>query len=428
MSTSARAIYPSEIQLARKCWRKWGFQYLHRSPREPEGPSQRLGNEVHDAFDGWIKAGIPPKPGVSLADELLMAALKYLPAPRSGASEKNSFTEINGIKYGLRTDWRGRSSELPGFGEMDAFGDLPAVADLKTSSNPLRYGLWGREAFLDDTEALIYLQAAGEGSDCVAARWVYMQTPKKDLDGSIPWKPLGPGKERKAFTSDVVLGYDALSRAHLRVIEPVARAILDLRAQGAAAVDPVRLPFNLEECTAFNKPCEHASKCNGHFPVDVLVSEGYRERNTRMSQFMQDFAPPPGMALQAPAVAAPQFTPPPAPAAPQAPAFQPVGGMPAPSQWMTAPAGTPPAPMHLQVAQPIQPSVHAQVRVNPPENPYAQPAYVPPVPLMAAPAMVPSSQAVAAYEQAKVPALHSPTPSLTEALAAMETILRFLKG
>lgn len=449
-AVQARPIYPSEIDAFRRCPRKWAFRYLARSPRQPQSPSQILGDQTHELFDAWIKVGQPPLPERSLADDLLVAALPYLPAPRSGQSEADAKVEIEApgqgnsigaIRYGVRRDWFGRTEQVRNFAELEMFGDAPLVVDLKTASNPLKYGLWSRDAFLADTEAVLYMlgliapqpraeavangqalafpvdpsiqriltgQEIANGPDVVGARWVYMQTPKKDEAGEFKWTP---GKPFRAFPSDVILGRDSLNRAHLRIIAPVARNIIELREQSTCGggVQPLNLPFNLDACNDFFRLCGYADKCNGHFPTEVLVSAGYKqtfekgEDTMTQQNFMSDFAPVPG-AGQAPALAAQQAAPAPAwnpPPLPQqqtapaqisqaAPAWNPPAAQAAPA-WNPPPMAAAPAPY--------------QARVNPPENPYA------PAPAMPA---------------APAPAPTAPTIGLNEAIAACETLLRFL--
>lgn len=416
-----RAIYPSEINTARRCWRKWAFQYLMRAPRGEESPNQILGNETHELFDAWIKIGQPPIPERSLADDLLVAALPYLPAPRTGQSEADVKREINSaafgnsigaIQYGMRRDWFGRSEQVRNFAELESFGDSPLVLDLKTSSNPLKYGLWSREQWLDDTEAVLYMlglvapppivvatpgvqqlafapdaslervltgQELADGTDVVGARWVYMQTPRKFPTGHAragewDWRPQ-PGKQQKAYPSDIVLGRDALNRAHLKIIAPSARGIIELREQATCGggVQPLKLPFNLDACNDFHRLCDFADRCKGHFPTEVLVSAGYRsvfekgdQQDMSQPNFMGDFAPPPGAAING--------------HAPQQSAPAPQGYAPPPLPPVNAQAQFAPPPAAAQQFAPpplppvAAPAANYQPRVNPPENPYAQAA------------------------------------------------------
>lgn len=374
-----RHTYPSEIDTARRCWRKWAFKYLGKFERQPQSPSQILGDQLHDLHERWNKLGQAPERGRSLADNLMVEALPHVALPRAGATEGDDKFELQDsnstpLKYGGRTDWKGSSGDLAKFAELDAFGIVPAVLDLKTSSDPFKYGLWTRDKYLDDTAAIVYLlrEAVLAQADCVGGRWLYLKTPKKNEDGSFK-----EGGKVEALPSDQVLGRDALGRAHLRVVAPFKRGIDELRERAARQqIDPAApleyggLPYNTDACRDFGKPCEFLHLCGGKFYASQVVSAGYNpvfggEQNVTslMQNPQQQFAtqgapapqfapqgyqPPPlpaqfqGAPLQAPQGYAPQasaYQPPPAPAPQytQAPAQ-------APAQF--APQGYHPPPAH----------------------------------------------------------------------------------
>lgn len=349
----ARHTYPSEIDTARRCWRKWAYKYLGRFERQPQSPSQILGDACHNLHERWNKLGQAPERGRSLADNLMVEALPHVALPRSGATEgddKFELTDSNGfpLKYGGRTDWKGSSGDLAKFAELDAFGIVPAVLDLKTSSDPFKYGLWTRDKYLDDTAAIVYLlrEAVLAQADCVGGRWLYLKTPKKNEDGSFK-----EGGKVEAFPSDQVLGRDALGRAHLRVVAPFKRGIDELRERASREqIDPSAplshggLPYNTDACRDFNKPCEFLQLCGGKFYASQVVSAGYNpvfggEQNvTSLMQNPQAQFAPQG-APQFPGQA-PAYQPPPPPAQFQgAPQQAPQGYAPPPAQF--APQGAP---------------------------------------------------------------------------------------
>ena len=285
-----KPFYPTAIESQRRCPRRRAGRYLFRvKPLRQRDWARSLGDEVHTLAERWSKLGDPPIPDRTVADNLLIAGLPYLPPTRQGQSESEAQITLNGITYAMRRDWKGMLSDLPGRStqiNLATYGDLPAQLDLKTSSQPLRYGLWTREQFLDDTQALLGALELAEssGSDVVASRWLYFQTPSKDKEGNYRLK----GKV-EAFPSDMILGRDALGRAHLKLIEPAARAMQEQDQAFAAGqlTDFRQLPFNPLACDDYKGRqeygCDFVPFCTGHMPENLnlaapsrLVQAGYQ--------------------------------------------------------------------------------------------------------------------------------------------------------
>ena len=338
-----KPFYPTAIESQRRCPRRRAGRYLFRvKPLRQRDWARSLGDEVHTLAERWSKLGDPPIPDRTVADNLLIAGLPYLPPTRQGQSESEAMITLNGITYAMRRDWRGMLSDLPGRStqiNLATYGDMPAQLDLKTSSQPLRYGLWTREQFLDDTQALLGALELAEssGSDVVASRWLYFQTPSKDKEGQYRLK----GKV-EAYPSDMILGRDALGRAHLKLIEPAARAMQEQDQAFAAGslTDFRQLPFNPLACDDYKGRqeygCDFVPFCSGHMPENLnlalaprLVAQGFAPQNltpgipgsavgdrTQMGLFDQiQNGGAPAPVLGAPQ--APAFAPPPPPSAPQ---------------------------------------------------------------------------------------------------------------
>lgn len=468
---AAYPIYPTEVDTARRCWRRWLFRYGYRIKKAQRFAGE-LGDQTHDLHQRWNKLSQAPEPGRSIADNLLVAALPWCPLPHAGTTEGElEFALADGtpfrapVKHKGRLDWRGRSSELPKFRELSEFGDTPAIMDLKTGTDPLKHGIWTREKFLQDSEVLLYglgllqqetpeglepsanmdylrnsqgayepvRQTVPEASDVVAFRWLYMKKPPKD-------KATGELKltgKVEAMPSDLVLGRDALNRAHLKLIAPYSRGIEDLRQQrdSQQLPHPVNVPYNLDACLDYGYidrngqvvgGCDYQEECKGcGFPTAPMVSAGYAAANngeSEMTSYMQQmeqqpqqpqapqYAPPPAPGYAPPPPPAQQYAP---PAAPQAPVYAPPAQQ-APAQQYAPPA----APQQQQPPQYAPPAQHPGFQgVNPPEvRAPQQQQYAPPVGVT----LPPAAPAPAANPSSK--------PSQGEVLAALDILARFFKG
>src|SRR5688500_10342877 len=124
-----RPLYVTSIATARRCWRRYAAKYLFKIKSDkPRDQSRSLGDEVHDLHERWNKLGESPVQDRSVADNLLLAGLPYLPPPKHGRTEGEHHLNLNGVTYALRRDWEGSLSQLPK-GDSDQslkiYGDIP---------------------------------------------------------------------------------------------------------------------------------------------------------------------------------------------------------------------------------------------------------------------------------------------------------------
>ena len=385
-------------------------KYLFKIKTEHSRPyAAGVGDETHDLFERYQKLGEVPVQDRTVADNLLLAGLPYLPPPRTGISEGEARFTHNGIAYAMRRDWRGNLSDLPKgdtASSLRIYGDIPAQLDLKTSSQPLRYGLWHRDpehdddgnAWLNNTQAIIegLELAVRTGSDVISSRWLYLKTPSKTEGGEMRLR----GKV-EAMPSDIVVGRDALERVHLRVVEPFARGIHEATEafEAGALKDFRELPFNLNACNDYKSKtnpagCEFRDLCKGTFETAVMVEAGYAPVQETVASVtngqgeMKDSMTAPGSLFaqfqngQAPAPVvggspAPAFTPPPAPFVPGGP------GVPAPAPAVpafaapSAPAAAPAVPAFQGFQGINAPEVRAQTTPAPVAAPVPAPVAAP---------------------------------------------------
>ena len=186
-------ISPSQIRLFESCPRAW--YYSRRAARGEQTWSQRLGDEVQDHLDAFLKHGVvPPLDALSLngkqTGRIALAGLKYLPAP--GAS--------NLIEFPFAVEL---VDDIELVGRMDCYrpsSDL--IVDHKTTWSLVRNAM-GPTEFEYDAQRLSYGFAhfvLEPQADEVTTRWVYYQTARPyqalALERTDTRRSLSPGVDR----------------------------------------------------------------------------------------------------------------------------------------------------------------------------------------------------------------------------------------
>ncbi len=235
-------MYPvsaSQIDKFDTCQRRWGFHYIS-GIKEDAGASADLGKEMHGIGEEYLKTGAYPD-RLTQAGAMFISGLPYLPPPGSGGVEGKIDFVIAGVRYLGFIDYRG--SRVPGFDP-----DQIVVLDHKSSSDPKKYGLWTKAAFLMNPQALIYAThevTVNEAPDA-HMRWLYY------------WSKTKSGSRQRCEPSDVVLLKSELEDVFEPVVHNKAKEIVRLKV---LAPDPNELEPNADACYKYNKPCPYMSVC-----------------------------------------------------------------------------------------------------------------------------------------------------------------------
>lgn len=232
-----KALSASQIELHRRCARRWAFRYRTNLPKPPPTAQNALGTAVHAIAEAYNKTGVVA-PDKTEALELFRKGLPYMPFPGKGTPEYRFERTIGDIPYMGFMDWRGDSEDIPGEGRVGA----PAVLDYKTSSDPEKYGFKGPSDFLTNVQPLLYLQTALEENshDTARAHWVYFKTKGKP----------------KAYAVSALLPRAQVEDAFDRVVHSAAKKIVSLRV-----LDPNELEPNRDACFDYRVRCEYADHC-----------------------------------------------------------------------------------------------------------------------------------------------------------------------
>lgn len=227
-----------------KCERRGGFKYWGKDfgvPKPEQGKGASLGAEVHALGEDYHNVGKYPD-RLTLAGEMFIAGMPYGPPPKNGMAEGEFAINIGPISYQLLIDYRGPLPAKAKFLEVEEPVHR-VILDYKTSSNPDKYGLWGREAFLNDPQAIIYAayDLVASGDQEARLRWLYLHSKRRN------W----------AKPSDAVLFRSEVNDAFGRLVHPRAVQISALKA---AKPDPNSLEPNLEECNNYGG-CPFRAHC-----------------------------------------------------------------------------------------------------------------------------------------------------------------------
>jgi hypothetical protein len=253
---------PTDLDRTR-CERYYAF--YHFGPelgyeREPKTDSLNLGIELHEIAENYLENGAQPD-RLTLAGDMFIAALPYLPAPGSGGVEGQRDLKIAGQEYSMKIDYRGPLPNLAG----------RWVLDHKTSKNPKAYGLWQKhttgagtraekKGFLNDTQALLVaLQDLVEtGDPTTNLLWLYYKV------------PTGASAKREACPSYITLEKNEVLDAFGEHVHVKAELAQKLRLE---KTHPLSLAPNPKQCHAFNRECHYANICNLSLQ-DKLVTIG----------------------------------------------------------------------------------------------------------------------------------------------------------
>ena len=233
MSGHSQTLSASQVSDGLLCETKWALRRL--LPKGPEQESARLGQAVHKLQERYLTDGtrqdvLPPECNLTDEDQIkfwrragnmALAGMPFIPGPGTGGVEGQFFATLGGIKYMGFLDWQGPAGVLPGL-DAQTSGALPAALDHKTSSDPSKYGIWGKDAFLSDPQALIYAckLIVQHRADSVFLRWVYY------------WSKI----KSRALPSDAVVTCAEVEDAFGAVVHPVA-----YRQVGLLAAMPAKL-------------------------------------------------------------------------------------------------------------------------------------------------------------------------------------------
>lgn len=233
-------ISASQIKTA-KCLRKWAFEYI-LGLRSPGGPAAEFGTRVHKIAEDFATKGAMPD-RLTQEGNLFMAGLPFMGPPKSGVAEGAIDMVIDGVRYRGFIDLRGY--QIPDYDPARR-----VVRDYKTSSNPKGvspegepYGLWGRENFLKDPQAVIY--------------GTYDVIEADDTESHLDWLYFWTRGKPRVEASRAVLTRAELEDAFEPVVHTKAKELVRLRI---AAPDPNDLDPNTTVCNNFGG-CPHRERC-----------------------------------------------------------------------------------------------------------------------------------------------------------------------
>jgi hypothetical protein len=232
-----KPLSASQIELFRRCNRRWFFRYCTNLPKPAFNAATSLGTRVHRIAEVYQQTG------TVLADDtdalaIFMPMMPHMPHPKTGKAEHRFDFDYEGVAYMGYMDWRG-----PG-----------AVYDYKTSSDPAKYGLQGETCFLTHVQPLIYAQSAllEEKAEAVYLRWIY---------GKTKGKP-------KAHKVEATLSSKAVVPQFHTVVQAPAKEIVRLRV--LSDLNQSQLVPNRSACYDFGTACEYMAHCQ----PDAIISTG----------------------------------------------------------------------------------------------------------------------------------------------------------
>lgn len=363
-------VSPSQMSVAKACWRKWGFTYI-LGQREPGGRGAALGGVVHLRHEDYLNGIAVPDPHetwtfrahltaelhsgdvkrVAEAEDMLrttsansldktfypgkvtlnMMPQGVYPAPGEGLVEHHFvYKRTPSIWYQGLIDWHA----------YDPKTKRLKVMDHKTSSDPKRYGQTD-ETLGDDHQALIYARAMVEEyafePDVVELLWNYGKS---------------DGVAKHSYVARVE--FDNIGNIYAKFeneVHPWAEEMHRLKQMGA---DPLSLDPNPNSCRMYHQLCSHYNECKlttedqiGALmtTTESLAAKLIGGANAAATPGVPNAAPTPAPAAAAPA---------PAPTAAPTPGPAPAAAAPAPaSTAAAAPTPTPaPAPAPAAAAAP----------------------------------------------------------------------------
>lgn len=249
----------SQISKARGCFRKWGWQYLE-GIKQPQTAANTTGIVIHKMQEDYLVDGHAP-PDLGEAAELFRLSLPYLPRPGLASVEQRRSHTLEDIEYliipdGYHYDWATRTIVL---------------IDHKTSKHFPRFLLRKREQFLDDVQFLLYarvlLAMFHEALD-VKATWIGYKV--RDPNSDKKYTP-------KVYAEPLWFERDEIEQAFTRVVQPVARTLVQIHAKGLRAA---QLPANVDHCVEYGgcwylkqKICKPGEREMANVNVDDLFAQ-----------------------------------------------------------------------------------------------------------------------------------------------------------
>jgi hypothetical protein len=231
-----KPLSASQVELYKRCNRRWAFKYCTNLPKPPYTPATELGTALHKIAEIYNQTARIPEH--ETATPLFMAGLPFVPVPKTGWAERRFDAVIDDVSYMGFQDWFGWSHNITGAPE-----GLPAILDYKTSSDPVKYGLSGKSDFLTHTQPLLYAAVAVKSADNVYMHWIYFRT---------------KGKPKAYAISSVLTKQEVQDQFPLVVGNP-AKEIVKLRV--LKDLDPNALAPNRAACHDFGITCEYAAHC-----------------------------------------------------------------------------------------------------------------------------------------------------------------------
>lgn len=230
--------------------------------REPKTDSLRLGTELHDLAEKYLKFGDKPD-RLTFTGALFISALPHLPPPKSGGVEGDFTLKVAGHKYGGFLDYMGAIYEMDNTGRHKVIGH--GILDHKTSKNPKAYGLQGlhnegegfkaRKGFLDDIQAVVY-----------AAQYLVRTGEKKALLRWLYYKSVG---SPIATPHDIVVTKGQVEDAFGKIVHPRAERAAELHL---TKPHPLSLDPNPARCHIYNKDCHYLPHC-GTFKLSQHLAQ-----------------------------------------------------------------------------------------------------------------------------------------------------------
>ncbi len=219
-----KPLSASQLELFVRCPRRWAFRYRTNLPKRGFTAQTSLGTDLHTANENYLTKGLLPVVDTQVHG-LFMQGLPYLPPHAVGESEKKFTMTVDGISFMGYMDWY-----APG-----------AVYDYKTSSDPVKYGLQGRNDFLTHVQPLMYATFAQQEAESVYMGWIYYKTKGKP----------------KAYRVEALLGRDEILAGFETVVATPARKLVSLNV-----VNPNELDANRDACNDYHVRCEYFSHCS----------------------------------------------------------------------------------------------------------------------------------------------------------------------
>lgn len=224
-------VSPSQINTARECWRKYGFDYIDKIESPPNVYAE-LGTEMHAHLEAWFKHGELPPLGTQAGD-MARVALRAWPAPtRVDECEIHIGTETENAQYHGYQDIGHLHNKL----HLRVVGDHKSCGDHKWAKTT--------EDLKKDPQAIVYAAAAmvRHNVDRVICKWVYTTRGKKPAKKVV---------QLIMTQADVEAGFDSL--------DETAKDIYFVRSQpGLTGMD---LPPNPHACGMYGG-CGHIKRCN----------------------------------------------------------------------------------------------------------------------------------------------------------------------